>query len=77
MRTHYERALTRIKADIDALLRDPEPQHKALMEAFKAAQMCTDALAALPAEGTDPFDQLSPETKKQVLDLIAKDLGHV
>lgn len=65
MRDHYERALKRIKRDIDELVKLDEPQHKALMEAFKAAQMCTDALASLP-DDVDPFAKLPQEAQDQI-----------
>lgn len=75
MRKYYERALRRIQMDIESLLLDPEPQHKALMEAFKAAEVCMTALANLPVEGSDPYDQLKPETRQEIERLIAQDLG--
>jgi hypothetical protein len=72
VRDHYERALKRIKRDIDQMVTLEEPQHKALMDAFKAAQMCTEALAALPDEGPDPYAALPPEAQEQIEAILAK-----
>ena len=75
LRPYYERALERVKRDINDLLGSPEPQHKALIEAFKTAEMCTTALATIPVDtGDDPFAKLSPAAQQQIAEIIAKDL---
>lgn len=72
LRPFYEKALERVKRDINEFLLLEEPQHKALVEAFKAAESFTEALTKLKESEPDPLARLPKEALDKI-DQILKD----
>ena len=76
---YYERLIQVIQADVDMLLRDPDPTKrnaKAIAELLKIATAAEEELKKTDTSEAQ-LAKLSPEARKQIDEIIKKDLGIV
>ncbi len=76
---YYERLLQVIQNDVDIMLTNPDPlarPPKAILELLKAGQACEEALKASDTS-EEQWNRLSTEARKQIDEIIKRDLGVV
>ena len=77
LRSYYERLLSVVQNDADALLSNPDPTvrpPKVILELLKAGQACEEALKASD-ESSAMWEKLSTATRAKIDALIKEDLG--